>query len=74
MSEEFEYILSPWVSELYIENLQVSKLEDVGTAAWYEYHKKLMHLNQQSILEISTMREETIKEWFVNYQKVYSLL
>lgn len=37
---------------------------------WFEFHKKLMLLNQQSIHEISTLREETVKEWFVNLCKV----
>lgn len=38
---------------------------------WFEHHKVLMLLNQQSILEISSMREESVKELFISFQKVH---
>ncbi|XP_034943955.1 zinc finger MYND domain-containing protein 10 [Chelonus insularis] len=74
MSEEYEYILQPWEIESYIENLEISDLEDIGKTSWFEYHKKLMHLNQQSILDISHMHDEAVKEWFVTFQKIPILI
>lgn len=70
MSFDIDYILPSWESESIIQNLEISNLQDVGTEKWFQYHKKILQLNQQSVLEIRNMREETIKEWFVNYQKV----
>lgn len=29
-----------------------------------------MLLNQQSVFEISSLREESVKEWFVTFKKV----
>lgn len=37
---------------------------------WFEFHKRLMLLNEQSVLEISALREESTKEWFVSLGKV----
>ncbi|XP_033223703.1 zinc finger MYND domain-containing protein 10 [Belonocnema kinseyi] len=71
---EPENILSSWESETYIEHLEPSELDHFGTKGWFEHHKKLMLLNQQSILEISSMREESIKEWFVSLKKIPVLI
>ncbi|XP_058804033.1 zinc finger MYND domain-containing protein 10 [Phymastichus coffea] len=74
MSEKLENILSPWEIESFIEHLQTTNLEDVGTSGWFEYHKKLMLLNQQSVFEINTLREESVKEWFVSFKKIPVLI
>ncbi|CAD6225380.1 GSCOCG00005649001-RA-CDS [Cotesia congregata] len=74
MSQQFEYVIPPWEAEMIIKDLSPSKLEEMGTKLWFEYHKKLMHLSQQSVLEITHMREETIKEWFVTFQKIPILI
>ncbi|KAK0081213.1 hypothetical protein PV325_012561 [Microctonus aethiopoides] len=74
MSLDIDYILPSWESESIIQNLEISNLQDVGTEKWFQYHKKILQLNQQSVLEIRNMREETIKEWFVNYQKIPVLI
>lgn len=37
---------------------------------WFEFHKRLMLLNEQSVLEINALREESTKEWFVSLGKV----
>lgn len=41
---------------------------------WFEYHKKLMLLSQQSILEVGDSRTEVVKEWFVTFQKTPVLI
>nr|XP_031838964.1 zinc finger MYND domain-containing protein 10 isoform X1 [Nomia melanderi] len=74
MSSRIEYIISPWEAEAYIQSLNISQLEDIGTKGWYEFHKRLMLLNQQSVLEINALREENIKELFVSYKKIPILI
>lgn len=40
--------------------------------SWLEFHKKLALLNQQSVLEITGLREESVLEWFISLKKVYN--
>ncbi|XP_076647141.1 zinc finger MYND-type containing 10 [Halictus rubicundus] len=74
MSSRKEYIITPWEIEAYVQSLQTSELEDIGTKGWYEFHKRLMLLNQQSVLEISALKEESVKELFVSYKKIPILI
>ncbi|XP_043525228.1 zinc finger MYND domain-containing protein 10 isoform X1 [Frieseomelitta varia] len=74
MSNRMEYIISPWEIESYIQYLKISELEDIGTKEWFEFHKKLILLNQQSVLEINALREESTKEWFVSFKKIPILI
>nr|XP_033322793.1 zinc finger MYND domain-containing protein 10 isoform X1 [Megalopta genalis] len=74
MSSHRGYIITPWEIEAYIQSLQTSQLEDIGTKGWYEFHKRLMLLNQQSVLEVNTLREESVKELFVSYKKIQILI
>lgn len=74
MAENMENILSPWETEGFIENFQALPLEEFGTKRWFEHHKVLMLLNQQSVLEISSLREENVKEFFVSFQKIPVLI
>ncbi|KAK2583290.1 hypothetical protein KPH14_009294 [Odynerus spinipes] len=69
-----EYIIPPWEIEAFIESLEISDLQDVCTKKWFEFHKKLLLLNQQSVLEISGFREESVKEWFVSLKKIPILI
>ncbi|XP_051174449.1 zinc finger MYND domain-containing protein 10 [Leptopilina boulardi] len=74
MAENMETILSPWETEAFIEHFQALPLEEFGTKRWFEHHKVLMLLNQQSVLEISSMREESVKELFITFQKIPVLI
>ncbi|XP_076295618.1 zinc finger MYND domain-containing protein 10-like [Lasioglossum baleicum] len=74
MSSRKEYIITPWEIEAYVQSLQKSDLEDIGTKGWYEFHKRLMLLNQQSVLEINALKEESVKELFVSYKKIPILI
>lgn len=38
--------------------------------SWLDLHKKLALLNQQSVLEITGLREESVMEWFLSLKKV----
>ena len=37
MSSRMEYIISPWEAEAYIQNLQISEMEDIGTKGLISY-------------------------------------
>ncbi|KYN22188.1 Zinc finger MYND domain-containing protein 10 [Trachymyrmex cornetzi] len=70
MAEQMEYIVPPWEIEAYVESLNVSELENVGTKSWLDFHKKLTLLNQQNVLEITGLREESVMEWFISLKKI----
>ncbi|KYN04629.1 PREDICTED: zinc finger MYND domain-containing protein 10 [Cyphomyrmex costatus] len=74
MAEQMEYIVSPWEIETYVESLNVSELENVGTKSWLDFHKKLTLLNQQNVLEITKLREESVMEWFISLKKIHILV
>ncbi|XP_066590949.1 zinc finger MYND domain-containing protein 10 isoform X2 [Prorops nasuta] len=67
-------IVSSWEAEAYIQDLKIYELEDVGSESWLEFHKRLILLNQQSVVEISNLQEENIKEWFVTLRKIPILI
>ncbi|XP_020278605.1 zinc finger MYND domain-containing protein 10 isoform X2 [Pseudomyrmex gracilis] len=69
-----EYIVSPWEIETYIQSLNVSTLQDIGTKDWLDFHKKLTLLNQQSVLEVTELREESVAEFFISLKKVPVLI
>ncbi|XP_077281435.1 zinc finger MYND-type containing 10 [Temnothorax americanus] len=70
MGDQMEYIIPPWEIEAFVQSLNVSDLENVGTKSWLEFHKKLALLNQQSVLEITGLREESVMEWFISLKKI----
>ncbi|KAM0737414.1 Zinc finger MYND domain-containing protein 10 [Formica fusca] len=74
MADHMEYIVSPWEIEAYVQSLNVSILDDVGTKSWLDFHKRLTLLNQQSVLEITGLREESVMEWFISLNKVPILI
>ncbi|XP_072755278.1 zinc finger MYND domain-containing protein 10 [Anoplolepis gracilipes] len=74
MADQMEYIISPWEIEAYVQSLNVSILDDVGTKSWLDFHKRLTLLNQQSVLEITGLREESVIEWFISLKKVPILI
>lgn len=70
MAEQMEYIVPPWEIEAYVQCLNISDLENVGTKSWLDFHKRLALLNQQSVLEITGLREESVMEWFISLKKI----
>ncbi|XP_011159606.2 zinc finger MYND domain-containing protein 10 [Solenopsis invicta] len=70
MADQMEYIVPPWEIEVYVQSLNVSDLENVGTKSWLDFHKRLTLLNQQSVLEITGLREESVMEWFISLKKI----
>ncbi|KAL6255736.1 hypothetical protein P5V15_012980 [Pogonomyrmex californicus] len=70
MADQMEYIIPPWEIEAFMQSLNISDLENIGTKSWLDFHKKLALLNQQSVLEITNLREESVMEWFISLKKI----
>lgn len=70
MSETGNDILQSAEIELFVQHLQPSKVEDLGTPLWFESHHRLQKLSQQSSVEAGEMREESVKDFIISYGKV----
>ncbi|XP_036151072.1 zinc finger MYND domain-containing protein 10 isoform X2 [Monomorium pharaonis] len=70
MADQMEYIIPPWDIETYVQNLNVSDLKNVGMKSWLDFHRRLTLLNQQSVLEITELREESVVDWFISLKKI----
>ncbi|KAL0276643.1 UNVERIFIED_CONTAM: hypothetical protein PYX00_004172 [Menopon gallinae] len=67
-------ILPPGEIELYVQHVAPTKLEELGSALWFESHHRLQKLYQQSIIEANEMREETVKDVIISLGKVPVLI
>ncbi|XP_032689954.1 zinc finger MYND domain-containing protein 10 isoform X2 [Odontomachus brunneus] len=74
MTDHMENIVSPWEIEAFVQSLDISILENIGTKSWLEFHKRLTLLNQQSVLEVTGLREESVIEWFISLKKIPVLI
>lgn len=74
MAEQSGNILLPSEIEFFISRMDESKIEDVGTIVWIDWHKRLQRLNQQAVIEASELREECVKDLLVSYNKVAVLV
>ncbi|KAK6630044.1 hypothetical protein RUM44_005442 [Polyplax serrata] len=74
MNELPDNILQAGEVETYVQSLQPSKIEDLGTPLWFESHHRLQKLNQQATIEASEMREEIVKELLISNGKIPILI
>ncbi|XP_057654696.1 zinc finger MYND domain-containing protein 10 [Diorhabda carinulata] len=58
-------ILLPNEIELYVDTMQKQKMDNLGTYQWIEWHQRLQKLNQQALIEASSLKEEHVKETLV---------
>lgn len=56
--------------EIYVQSLEPSKIQDLGTPLWFESHHRLQKLSQQCSLEAGEMREESVKDLIISNGKV----
>ncbi|XP_050528565.1 zinc finger MYND domain-containing protein 10 isoform X2 [Daktulosphaira vitifoliae] len=56
--------------DLFIDCINKSKLEDLGSKRWFESHDRLQKLNQQATIEAVEHREEYIKDQIISHGKV----
>ncbi|OWR42439.1 zinc finger MYND domain-containing protein 10 [Danaus plexippus plexippus] len=60
--------------ELFIQSMTSWPIEAIGNQAWTDWHIRLQKLNQQAVLEASTMQEELTKETLISYGKLPNLV
>ncbi|KAG6461714.1 hypothetical protein O3G_MSEX012809 [Manduca sexta] len=66
--------LEPGELDLFVESMEPSRLELIGNKAWVDWHIRLQKLNQQAVLEASSMQEELTKETLISCGKLPVLI
>ncbi|XP_021207310.2 zinc finger MYND domain-containing protein 10 isoform X2 [Bombyx mori] len=56
--------------DLFVESMEPSRIDSIGNQAWVDWHIRLQKLNQQAVLEASSMREELTKETLISCGKL----
>ncbi|XP_045455912.1 zinc finger MYND domain-containing protein 10 [Melitaea cinxia] len=56
--------------DLYVQSMEHWHLDAIGNQAWIDWHIRLQKLNQQAVLEASSMQEELTKETLISYGKL----
>lgn len=69
-----ENIIQPFEYDVYINCIEKFQVKDIGTSKWFESHEILIKFNQQAIIEVSSHREELVKELFVLNDKLETLV
>ncbi|CAG5055031.1 unnamed protein product [Parnassius apollo] len=57
--------------DLFVDSMEPTQIENIGNQAWIEWHIRLQKLNQQAVLEASSMVEELTKETLISHGKLY---
>lgn len=73
MCDSDKNILQPGDVEVYVKYIEPSKIEDLGSPLWFESHHRLQKLSQQATIEAGEMREESVKDLLISYNKVKKL-
>ncbi|XP_034825990.1 zinc finger MYND domain-containing protein 10 isoform X1 [Maniola hyperantus] len=60
--------------DMYIQTMEPWRIESIGNQAWIDWHIRLQKLNQQAVLEASSMQEELTKETLISYGKLSILV
>ncbi|XP_039295074.1 zinc finger MYND domain-containing protein 10 [Nilaparvata lugens] len=68
------HILHPSEVDYYISSFKTSKLEEIGSLGWFGKHKRLLQLQQQSILEVNESIVESVKELTAFHKKIINLV
>ncbi|XP_049880056.1 zinc finger MYND domain-containing protein 10 [Pectinophora gossypiella] len=72
MAEEDSQLsaLEPGELDLFVESMEPSRIENIGHQGWVDWHIRLQKLNQQAVLEASSMVEELTKETLISCGKL----
>ncbi|CAG2054381.1 unnamed protein product, partial [Timema podura] len=70
MSTTIDNVLLPSEIDLYVEALEPSKIENLGTRIWLGAHHRLQKLHQQAIIEAREIKEEAVKETIISHGKM----
>ncbi|XP_068625210.1 zinc finger MYND domain-containing protein 10 [Battus philenor] len=56
--------------DLFVDSMTASEIENIGNEAWIDWHIRLQKLNQQAVLEASSLMEEATKETLISHGKL----
>ncbi|XP_023947226.2 zinc finger MYND domain-containing protein 10 [Bicyclus anynana] len=56
--------------DMYVQTMEHWRIESIGNQAWLDWHIRLQKMNQQAVLEASSMQEELTKETLISYGKL----
>nr|CAD7414929.1 unnamed protein product [Timema poppensis] len=70
MSTAMDNILLPSEIDLYVDALEPSKIENLGTRIWLVAHHRLQKLHQQAVIEAREIKEEAVKETIISHGKM----
>ncbi|CAG9792736.1 unnamed protein product [Diatraea saccharalis] len=56
--------------DVFVESMEPWQIESIGNQAWVDWHIRLQKLNQQAVLEASSMQEELTKETLISCGKL----
>ncbi|KAI5641293.1 MYND finger domain-containing protein [Phthorimaea operculella] len=62
--------LNPGELDYFVDSMEPSKIESIGNPSWVDWHIRLQKLNQQAVLEASSMMEEQTKECLISAGKL----
>ncbi|CAH2231901.1 zinc finger MYND domain-containing protein 10 [Pararge aegeria] len=60
--------------DMYVQTMEHWRIESIGNQAWIDWHIRLQKLNQQAVLEASSMQEELTKETLISHGKLSILV
>ncbi|XP_075985801.1 zinc finger MYND-type containing 10 [Anticarsia gemmatalis] len=60
--------------DMFVESMEPSRIDAIGNQAWVDWHIRLQKLNQQAVLEASSMQEELTKETLISSGKLPVLI
>ncbi|CAH0403026.1 unnamed protein product [Chilo suppressalis] len=56
--------------DIFVESMEPWQIDTIGNQAWVDWHIRLQKLNQQAVLEASSMQEELTKETLISCGKL----
>ncbi|XP_038218288.1 zinc finger MYND domain-containing protein 10 [Zerene cesonia] len=56
--------------DLFVQSIEPWRIESIGNQSWLDWHIRLQKLNQQAVLEASSMQEELTKETLISHGKL----
>ncbi|CAB3229726.1 unnamed protein product [Arctia plantaginis] len=56
--------------DIFVESMEPWRIDSIGNQAWVDWHVRLQKLNQQAVLEASSMQEELTKETLISCGKL----
>ncbi|XP_013191818.2 zinc finger MYND domain-containing protein 10 [Amyelois transitella] len=56
--------------DMFVDSMEPTRLEMIGSQVWVDWHIRLQKLNQQAVLEASSMQEELTKETLISCGKL----